>query len=123
MTDEPTGTCTVCGSRVPIQLLPEHLAEHFPDLTAQEVRDAPVYDRTGDDAEEFAHNVERVRDVLDETWRWLPKVCRDNVDPPSFAIAIFAAAAYEAGDDDDAKRTLYEAAEGVAAKHGWEEQP
>lgn len=44
-----TGQCRQCGARVPLELLPEHLAEHDLTLTAGDVRNAPVIDLTGED--------------------------------------------------------------------------
>lgn len=35
------GTCLLCGAKVPLDLMPEHLSEHGV-ATALEIRDAPV---------------------------------------------------------------------------------
>jgi DNA-directed RNA polymerase subunit RPC12/RpoP len=39
-------TCHKCGARVLLSFLPEHLCEHFPNTTADEVRNAPIIDET-----------------------------------------------------------------------------
>lgn len=41
MDDEDYGLCLLCGNKVPVDLLPDHLSEHGV-ATAQEIRDAPV---------------------------------------------------------------------------------
>lgn len=39
MSAEHYGTCALCGSKVPVDILPEHLSEHG-IATASEIRDA-----------------------------------------------------------------------------------
>lgn len=46
--DVTTGWCRQCGARVPLEFLPEHLAEHDLSITADKVRKAPIVDLTED---------------------------------------------------------------------------